>query len=78
MTGIKVFSVKTRRGNYAVERINDELHRDRFRLMHDRRYITPEIFWTENQAIEAMLEHLGREHVRQMDLLAAGLYTNQE
>lgn len=68
MTGIKVFSVKTGRGNYAVERINDELHRDRFRLMHDRRYITAEIFWTEDQAIEAMLEHLKRVFIKQLTI----------
>lgn len=78
MTGIKVFSVKTRHGNYAVEKIKDICNNTRYRIMHDRRYVTPETFFTENQAIEALLEHLGREHVRQMDLLAAGLYTNQE
>ena len=78
MTGIKVFSVKTRHGNYAVEKINDELHRDRFRLMHDRRYITAEIFWTENQAIEALLEHLGRVFVRQLDLLSVGIFDNDD
>lgn len=78
MTGIKVFSVKTGHGNYAVEEINDNLNRRRYRIMHDRRYVTPEIFWTENQAIEALLEHLGRVFVRQMDLLANGLDTNFE
>lgn len=78
MTGIKMFSVKTKEGNYSVERIKDDLGRTRFRLMHDRRYVTPEMFWTENQAIEALLEHLGRVFVRQMDLLANGLETNLE
>lgn len=78
MTGIKVFSVKTGRGNYAVEKCNDICNRTRYRIMHDRRYVTPELFWTENQAIEAMLEHLGRVFVRQMDLLANGLDTNLE
>ncbi len=74
----KVFSVRSRNGNYAVEKIKDNLDRTRFRIMHDRRYITPEIFWTENQAIEALLEHLGREHVRQLDLLAVGLMDDDQ
>lgn len=78
MTGIKVFSVKTGRSNYAIERITDISSRRRYRIMHDRRYVTPELFLTENLAIEALLEHLGRVFVRQMDLLANGLDTNHE
>lgn len=69
----KEFSVKTKRGNYAVERFTDGAGNVRYRLMHDRRYITAETFKTENSAIEALLEHLMREHVRQLDLLAVGL-----
>lgn len=74
----KEFSVKTKRGNYAVERFTDGAGNVRYRLMHDRRYITAEIFKTENSAIEALLEHLMREHVRQLDLLAAGLMDDSE
>lgn len=74
----KVFSVKTRRGNYAVERFIDSCDTVRYRLMHDRRYITAETFKTENSAIEALLEHLMREHVRQLDLLAVGLMDDSE
>lgn len=69
----KVFSVKTKCGNYAVEKTKDNLDRTRYRIMHDRRYVTPELFWSENQAIEALLEHLGRVFVRQLDLLSVEL-----
>ncbi len=64
----KVFSVKTRRGNYAVERFIDSSNTERYRLMHDRRYITPETFFHENMAIAALLEHVKRVFVQQQTL----------
>lgn len=78
MNAIKMFSVKTQKGNYSVEQFGDSLGRRRYRIMHNRRYVTPEIFWTENQAIKALLEHLGRVFVRQLDLLSVGLSDNDE
>lgn len=74
----KVFSVKTRNGNYAVERFIDSCDVTSYRLMHDRRYITPYTYLTENRAIEALLEHLGRVFVRQLDLLSVGIMDDQE
>lgn len=74
----KEFSVKTRQGNYAVERFTDGAGNVRYRLMHDRRYITAETFKTENSAIEALLEHLGRVFVRQLDLLSVGLMADDQ
>lgn len=64
----KVFSVKTRRGNYAVERFVDSSNTVRYRLMHDRRYITPETFFHENRAIAALLEHVRRVFVQQQSI----------
>lgn len=64
----KVFSVKTRRGNYAVERFVDSGDTVRYRLMHDRRYVTPETFFEENKAIAALLEHVRRVFVQQQTL----------
>lgn len=74
----KQFSVKTRHGNYAVERFTDGAGKVRYRLMHNRRYITAYTFETENSAIEALLEHLMREHVRQLDLLSVGLMADDQ
>jgi len=64
----KVFSVKTRRGNYAVERFIDSCDVTSYRLMHDRRYVTPECFREENKAIAALLEHIRRVFVQQQTL----------
>ncbi len=74
----KEFSVKTRQGNYAVERFTDGAGKVRYRLMHDRRYVTAETFKTENQAIEALLEHLGRVFIRQLSLLSVGLIDDDD
>lgn len=78
MTGIKVFSVKTKKGNYAVEIFKDVCNSTRYRIMHDRRYVTAETFFTENQAIEALLEHLNRVFIRQLSLLDSGVNVNRE
>lgn len=64
----KVFSVKTRHGNYAVERFIDAHDVILFRLMHDRRYVTPECFREENKAIAALIEHIRRVFVNQLTL----------
>lgn len=66
---IKRFSVKTRKGNYSVEEFsNGDGSLERYRLMHDRRYITAETFFDEESAISALLEHLKRVFVKQMSL----------
>lgn len=72
----KVFSVKTRNGNFSVERFIDRYGVESYRLMHDRRYITPETFKLENTAIAVLLEHLGRVFVRHLDLFSVGLMEN--
>ena len=64
----KIFSVKTRRGNYAVERFIDSHDVTSYRLMHDRRYVTAECFQEENKAIAALLEHVKRVFVQQQSL----------
>lgn len=74
----KEFSVKTHNGNYAVERFTNGAGQVRYRIMHDRRYVTAETFKTENEAIEALLEHLGRVFVRQLSLLSVGLMDDDE
>lgn len=68
----KEFSVKTRQGNFAVERFTDGAGEVRYRLMHDRRYITAETFKAANVAIAVLLEHLGRVFVRHLSLFADG------
>lgn len=68
----KEFSVKTRQGNFAVERFDDRIGKVRYRLMHDRRYITAETFESENAAIAVLLEHLGRVFVRDLSLFPVG------
>lgn len=64
----KVFSVRSRKGNYAVERFIDSTNTKRYRLMHDRRYITPETFFHEDWAIAVLLEHVRREFVQQQSM----------
>lgn len=64
----KVFSVKTRRGNYAVERFIDSSNTERYRLMHDRKYVTPETFFIEIKAIAALLEHVRRVFVSEQSI----------
>lgn len=56
----KIFSVKTKNGNYAVERYLDSYGVTSYRLMHDRRYVTFNMFREEITAIRALLEHLNR------------------
>lgn len=68
----KEFSVKTRQGNFAVERFDDGNGKVRYRLMHDRRYITAETFESEDVAIAVLLEHLGRVFVRHLSLFPMG------
>lgn len=57
----KVFSCRTIRGNYYVQRMLRP-YDDRFifRLMHDRKAVQCQDFESEQDAISALLEHLRR------------------
>ena len=57
----KVFSARTTRGNYYVQRMPGSYGCGTiYRLMHDRKAVQCQDFESEQEAISALLEHLRR------------------